>query len=189
MAKTPKAKTQDIKKITPHQHTRKRTEMYLGSRGNHTQQILLHTETGPLILRATWVPAIITSFREILDNCLDELTKGRIKNGVIKITYEPDLMHFTISDNGRGIPIDWDGPENMHTVTLALTELMAGDNFDDTERKGTAGMNGIGGSTVTHVSSFLNVNITRKGQPYNSYFDENKDYTEEELTVLEENTI
>ena len=178
---------QDIKRLTPHSHVRCRTEMYLGSRGVNTQNVLLHTDNGPLITPVSWVPALFTSVREVLDNCLDELTKGKIKNGTIKISYNPDCMLFTIEDNGRGIPIDWDGPEGMHKVTMALTELMAGDNFDDTERKGTAGMNGVGGSTVAHVSSFFNVTVVRKGRPYNDYIDPAKDYTDDELDLIEIN--
>lgn len=182
------ANTQDIKKLTAHSHVRTRTEMYIGSRGKNTQPTLLHTEDGPFIIPVTWVPALLTSFREILDNSLDEITKSKVKNGTIRITYEPQGMQFTISDNGRGIPIDWDAAEGMHKVTMALTELMAGDNFDDAERKGTAGMNGIGGSTVAHVSQYFNVTVIRSGRPFNDIVDPTKEYTDEELDLLEANS-
>lgn len=158
------AEKHGIKKISDYQHLRLRTEMYLGSRSNHSQYVPIHTNAGTTVEYLTWVPAIMTSFREIIDNSLDEFTKANIA-GILDVKYlESDLL-FEVSDNGRGIPIDWDSTHNCHLATLVMSELKAGRNFDDSERKGVSGMNGLGGSAVVNISSEFEVEVYRKGSP------------------------
>lgn len=153
-----------ITKLTEYQHVRLRTEMYAGSRTPHEQEVLLHTETGPVIKNLTWVPATFTCFREAIDNCLDEFTKAGI-NGILKVEFDESELKFTISDNGRGIPIDYSTQYNQHLSSMVLSELKAGRNFDDSERNGVSGQNGMGISIVTNVSSYFEVEIIRDGKP------------------------
>ena len=154
------AEQHGIKKLTDYQHLRLRTEMFLGSRTNHNQYVLLHTEVGPEIRPMTWVPALMTSFREIIDNSLDEFTKAGI-NGKLDVFYDPETLTFRIEDNGRGIPIDWDDEHQCHLATLVMSHLKAGRNFDDTDRKGVAGQNGLGGSAIVNVASEFEMEIVR----------------------------
>ena len=158
------AEQHGIKKLTDYQHLRLRTEMFLGSRTNHNQYVLLHTEVGPEIRPMTWVPALMTSFREIIDNSLDEFTKAGI-NGKLDVFYDPETLTFRIEDNGRGIPIDWDDEHQCHLATLVMSHLKAGRNFDDTDRKGVAGQNGLGGSAIVNVASEFEMEIVRAGKP------------------------
>lgn len=154
-----------ITKLTDYQHLRKRTEMYLGARTPHTQPVVIHTADGPKIMDLAWVPALMTSFREIVDNSLDEFTKAGIDNGTLTVNYDIETLTFEISDNGRGIPIDWSDEHNTHLASLVMTELKAGRNFNDDDRKGVAGMNGLGGSAITNVSKNFEIEITRSGRP------------------------
>ena len=158
------AEKHGIKKITDYQHLRLRTEMYLGSRTNHSQYVPVHTNSGTTIECLTWVPAIMTSFREIIDNSLDEFTKANIP-GMLEVRYVESELVFEVKDNGRGIPIDWDSTHQCHLATLVMSELKAGRNFDDTERKGVSGMNGLGGSAVVNISSEFEIVVQRKGSP------------------------
>ena len=158
------AEQHGIKKLTDYQHLRLRTEMFLGSRTNHNQYVLLHTEVGPEIRPMTWVPALMTSFREIIDNSLDEFTKAGI-NGKLDVFYDPETLTFRIEDNGRGIPIDWDDEHQCHLATLVMSHLKAGRNFDDTDRKGVAGQNGLGGSAIVNVACEFEMEIVRAGKP------------------------
>lgn len=153
-----------IKKLSDYQHLRLRTEMYLGSRTAHNQTVLLHTPTGPIVDELAWVPALMTSFREIIDNSLDEFTKAE-QAGILDITYDESALKFIISDNGRGIPLDWDETHQCHLATLVMSELKAGRNFNDDDRKGVAGMNGLGGSAITNVSKEFELEVTRRGRP------------------------
>lgn len=154
-----------IEELTEYQHLRLRTETYLGSRSLNTQNILIHTESGPVIKTMSWVPALMTCAREIIDNSLDEFTKAGIA-GKLKVDYNEEDLSFIISDNGRGIPIDWNPEKGIHLATQVLSRLRAGRNFDDSKREGTAGMNGLGGSAVVNVSEYFDVEIHREGKPY-----------------------
>lgn len=154
-----------IKKLTDYQHLRKRTEMYLGARTLHTQHTLIHTANGPIIKELSWVPALMTSFREIIDNSLDEFTKAGIA-GKLEVYYDEEDLTFQVEDNGRGIPIDWASEHNCHLATLVMSHLKAGRNFDDTDRKGVAGQNGLGGSAIVNVASNFELEIVRGGKPW-----------------------
>lgn len=164
-----------IKKLTDYQHLRLRTEMFLGARTPHTQYTLLHTATGPHVLEVTWVPALMTSFREIIDNSMDEFTKAKIA-GKLEVTYDPETLSFEVKDNGRGIPIDWSEEHNCHLATLVMSELKAGRNFEDSERKGVAGQNGLGGSCIVNVATKFEVEVIRKGYPWRTPTPEQEKY-------------
>lgn len=158
------AKDHGIKKLNDYQHLRLRTEMYLGARTPHMQHVLLHTATGPEVEELAWVPALMTSIREIVDNSLDEFTKAGIA-GMLSVDYNEEELSFVVSDNGRGIPIDWDDTHHCHLATMVMSELKAGRNFDDNDRKGVAGMNGLGGSAITNVAKEFELEVTRSGKP------------------------
>lgn len=155
-----------IQQLTEYQHARIRTEMYLGSKSEHEQPVLLFSEDGYNVQNLGWVPALLTSFREIVDNSLDEFVKAGIKDPVLKVQYNENDLEFEISDNGRGIPIDYDPVSQKHVCTMVLTEMKTGRNFNDDERNNVVGMNGLGGSVVMIVSEKAELEIHRAGKPY-----------------------
>jgi|AGFS01.1.fsa_nt_gi Type IIA topoisomerase (DNA gyrase/topo II, topoisomerase IV), B subunit len=156
----------DVQRLNDYQHARIRTEMYLGSRSVHEHQVVLFKEDGYNVVNLEWVPALITAFREIIDNSLDEFKKAGTKDPVLKIDYNEDDLSFVISDNGRGIPIDYVPEFDVHLCTMVLTETKTGRNFDDSKREGTIGQNGLGGSITMCVSSKAELEIHRNGRPY-----------------------
>lgn len=158
-----------IRKLSPYQHVRLRTTVYYGSTTAHTQPVLDFTNDKAQVQEFTWVPAVFTAAREVWDNALDEVV-AHGHGSKIEITYDPVSMTFTVEDDGRGIPIDWDADHKMHKVTLALSELMSGRNFD--ERTNTAGMNGIGASGVNFCSEYFHVDIHRDGSRFQQKFSE-----------------
>lgn len=161
--------SEEIVKLTDHQHHRKRTEMYLGSRTAHTQNIV-HWNGKTLVPQdLTWTPAVYCAFRELLDNALDEVI-GHKRGSKIDVTFDPKDMVFSVADDGRGIPIDWDENERQHKATMALTQARAGRNFGD--RKEVRGTNGIGASVVVNCSEWFEVEIHRDGQKFVQKFQE-----------------
>jgi len=164
--------SEEIIKLTDYQHHRKRTEMYLGSRTAHTQNIVHWNGTKLLPMDLTWTPAVYCAFRELLDNALDEVI-GHKKGSKIDITFEPKEMVFSVTDDGRGIPIDWDENERIHKATLALTQARAGRNFGD--RQEVRGTNGIGASTVVNCSEWFHLEIHRDGKKFIQEFKEGSD--------------
>lgn len=156
----------DVQRLNDYQHARIRTEMYLGSRSVHEHQVVIFDEEGYNVQNLEWVPALVTAFREIIDNSLDEFKKAGTKDPSLKIQYNEDDLSFEISDNGRGIPIDYVPEFNINLCTMVLTETKTGRNFDDTKREGTIGQNGLGGSITMCVSSKAELEIHRSGRPY-----------------------
>lgn len=164
--------SEEIIKLTDHQHHRKRTEMYLGSRSSHTQTIV-HWDGKKLTPEElTWTPAVYCAFRELLDNALDEVI-GHKQGSKIDVTFDPKEMVFSVADDGRGIPIDWDENERLHKATMALTQARAGRNFGD--RQEVRGTNGIGASVVVNCSEWFTVEIHRDNQKFVQKFSEGSD--------------
>jgi len=155
-----------VQQLTEYQHARIRTEMYLGSKSEHEQPVLLFGEDGFNVQNLRWVPALLTSFREIVDNSLDEFVKSGAKSPTLHVTYNENELEFEISDNGRGIPIDYVPEAQKHVCTMVLTEMKTGRNFNDDERNNVVGMNGLGGSVVMIVSEKAELEIHRTGKPY-----------------------
>jgi DNA gyrase/topoisomerase IV subunit B len=159
----------EIKRLSPYSHVRLRTPMYFGATTLHSQPVLDFTAERAQLKEFSWVPAVFCCVREIWDNSLDEVV-AHGHGSKIEVTYDPETMTVTVEDDGRGIPIDWDEQHQMHKATLALSELMAGRNFD--ERTNTAGMNGIGASGVNFCSEYFHVDIHRDGQRFQQKFSE-----------------
>ena len=146
--------------------------MYLGSRSSHTQNIVHWNGKKLTPMDMTWTPAVYCAFREIFDNALDEVV-GHKKGSKIDVTFDPKEMIFSVADDGRGIPIDWDENERIHKATMAMTQARAGRNFGD--RQEVRGTNGIGASTVINCSEWVTLDIHRDGQRFRQDFKEGSD--------------
>lgn len=155
-----------VQQLTEYEHARIRTEMYLGPKSEQDLPVLLFTDKGYNVQNLVWVPSLLTSFREIVDNSLDEFVKSGVKDPQLRVMYNEQDLEFEVSDNGRGIPIDYDPVSNKHVCTMVLTEMKTGRNFNDDERENVIGMNGLGGSVVMIVSEKAEIEIHRTGRPY-----------------------
>jgi len=169
MKKTTKPEKDTIVKLSEYQHARLRTEMWLGSKSPHTQNIVNWTGSKLEVQEQTWTPAVYAFFREIFDNALDEIV-GHGHGTKIDISFDPKTFVFEVVDDGRGIPIDWDPVEKMHKATLALTHTRAGRNFGD--REIVRGTNGVGSSIVVNCSEYFHVDIYRDGMKFSQEYKE-----------------
>lgn len=155
-----------IKQLTDFEHARIRSEMYLGSRSKRiSPQLIFGMDDTYSVKDIEWTPAMLTAFREIVDNALDEFQKAGI-NGTLQIDYDEKTLTFKIKDNGRGIPIDFVKESNKNICTMVLTEPKTGRNFVEEERKGVSGTNGLGGSITLMVSTRAKLEIVRAGKPF-----------------------
>lgn len=161
--------TEEIKKLSDYSHIRLRTELYLSSRSPHEQTTIDLVDNKLVPVNHEWTPAVFTAWREILDNALDEVV-GHGHGSKITIDYNPTTFEFCISDDGRGIPFDWDSDHSMHKATLAMSEPRAGRNFGD--RAQVAGMNGVGASVVNMCSEWFEIDILRDNQRFKQRFEE-----------------
>jgi DNA gyrase subunit B len=112
-----------------------------------------------------FVPAVNKAVGEILDNSWDELIQYKRSDKKITIVADPEIGHFIISDNGRGIPIDIH-ETGKYTPEVALVSLRAGRNFSDDKEAGVIGMNGVGSSCVVACSTKFEVTIHRDNKKY-----------------------
>ena len=164
--------SEEIVKLTEYAHHRLRTEMYLGSRNPHTQTVINWTGKTLEAQETTWTPAVYCAFREILDNALDEVV-GHGHGRAIDVGYDPETLKFSVCDDGRGIPIDWDSEQQLYKATLALTHARAGRNFG--ERQEVRGTNGIGASVVVSCCEQFSIDIRRDNKRFQQTFSEGSD--------------
>jgi DNA gyrase/topoisomerase IV subunit B len=151
------ATRETLKKLTDYQHARLRTEMYLGSREPHTQEVLHFNGRHLMLHTFTWVPALYTALRELIDNSLDEMV-GHKHGDTLTVTYEEDGMVFSVADNGRGLPIAertqlGKGP----AASILLGEARAGRNFD--VRGQVAGTNGLGAACTNFTAEWFELDV------------------------------
>lgn len=158
-----------IKKLTDYQHLRHRIHMYLGSNDPHTQKMFNITDGSTSLTDVTWVPALYTAFREILDNASDEVI-GHGFGDRIDITYDPEKFIFSVKDNGRGIPFTFDEEHQTYLATMVLSEPRAGRNFE--ERGNVAGTNGIGAAATSNTAEWFKMKINKDGKQFTQKFHE-----------------
>ncbi|MBN9160832.1 MAG: DNA topoisomerase IV subunit B [Myxococcales bacterium 68-20] len=105
---------------------------------------------------------------EIVDNSVDEAMNGHAKE--ITVTLHKDGSSITVSDDGRGIPIDKHPKLKKSALEIVYTTLHAGGKFEGANYKTSGGLHGVGASVVNALSTKVVVTVKRGGAEHTMEF-------------------
>jgi DNA gyrase subunit B len=144
---------EDVSVLRDAAHIRRRPNLYIGGTGAKGLHHLVY---------------------ELLSNSVDEALAGFCKHINVRVKNDGSL---SVSDDGRGIPVEEHPVEKKPTLEVVMTIVGAGAKFDNETYKRSAGMHGMGAKAVTALSEWTEVQVHRNGRVYRQEYERGKAVT------------
>ena len=162
------------KKYSQVEHVLARPGMYIGEISTITsEQWVLDTKNEKIINKyVTWNPGIYKIFDEIVTNASDECQRNKsVKN--IKIDFDISNNSISVTNDGSGIPIQIHKDHNIYVPELIFGNLLSSSNYDDTKKRTTGGLNGLGAKLTNIYSTTFIIETVTSGEKYKQIFSNN----------------
>ena len=148
--------SEDIKYLKDADHIRKRPGMYIGDTGERGLHHLIS---------------------ELAHNAIDEALAGYCKTILVAVHVDGSA---SVTDDGRGIPVEIHPAEGRSTLELVMTRVGAGAKFDNNAYKVSAGLHGMGAKAVNALSEWSEAQVQRGGRTYLQKYQRGKPVTDVE---------
>lgn len=157
------------KKFSQIEHVLARPGMYIGDTKNIKNESWIVKEGSAKLEEIEWNPGIYKIFDEILTNASDEVQRNNaVKNIKVDVSQE-EISIF----NDSGIPIEIHSEYKIYIPELIFANLLTSSNYDDTEKRTTGGLNGLGAKLTAIFSKSFTVETAKDGKKYTQTFKDN----------------
>lgn len=161
--------TDRYKKYSQIEHVLARPGMYVGDTKNTKDETWVIEDNRASLRECTWNPGIYKIFDEIITNASDEVQRNNnVKNIKVQIG-ETEISVY----NDSGIPIEIHAEYKIYIPELIFANLLTSSNYDDSEKRTTGGLNGLGAKLTAIFSTEFAIETAKDGKKYSQTLNNN----------------
>ena len=148
------------KKFTQLEHVLNRPGMYVGAVTDDTEELWVMNDSKTEMTEEiiTHVPGLYKIFDEILVNAIDQTTLDPSVD-TIKVSVDKTTGTISVENNGQGIPVEIHEEYKIYIPELIFGNMLTSSNYDDTQKRTTGGMNGMGAKLTNIFSTEFSIEI------------------------------